>query len=57
MLYAAAAVELEDRVETRGDLLAALQRNSAAVRSLPLSSTHLTGARRQPDGRLLASDG
>ena len=44
MLYAAAAVEVEDSVETRGDLLAALQRNWAAVRSLPLSSANLTGA-------------
>ena len=44
MLYAAAAVEVEDTVETRGDLLAALQRNWAAVRSLPLSSAALTGA-------------
>ena len=44
MLYAAAAVEVEDTVETRGDLLAALQRNWAAVRSLPLSSASLTGA-------------
>ena len=44
MLYAAAAVEVEDSVETRGDLLAALQRNWAAVRSLPLSSASLTGA-------------
>jgi WD40 repeat protein/tRNA A-37 threonylcarbamoyl transferase component Bud32 len=44
MLYAAAAVEVEDTVETRGHLLAALQRNWAAVRSLPLSSTALTGA-------------
>ena len=44
MLYAAAAVEVEDTVETRGDLLAALQRNWAAVRSLPLSSANLTGA-------------
>ena len=44
MLYAAAAVEVEDTVKTRGDLLAALQRNWAAVRSLPLSSAGLTGA-------------
>ena len=44
MLYAAAAVEVEDSVETRGDLLATLQRNWAAVRSLPLSSANLTGA-------------
>jgi class 3 adenylate cyclase/WD40 repeat protein/tRNA A-37 threonylcarbamoyl transferase component Bud32 len=55
MLYAAAAVEVEDTVETRGDLLAALQRNWAAVRSLPLSSTSLTGAAVSPDGGLLAS--
>jgi WD40 repeat protein len=55
MLYAAAAVDVEDTVETRGDLLAALQRNVAAVRSLPLSSTSLTGAAVSPDGRLLAS--
>ena len=44
MLYAVAAVEVEDSVETRGDLLATLQRNWAAVRSLQLSSTSLTGA-------------
>ena len=44
MLYAAAAVEVEDTVKTRGDLLAALQRNWAAIRSLPLSSAKLTGA-------------
>jgi WD40 repeat protein len=44
MLYAAAAVEVEDTVETRSDLLAVLQRNWGAVRSLALSSTSLTGA-------------
>ncbi len=44
MLFAVAAVEVEDTVQTRGYLLAALQRNWAAVRSLPLSSTSLTGA-------------
>ena len=55
MLYAAAAVELEDRVETRGHLLAALQRNPAAVRILPLSLDHPHGAAVSPDGRLLAS--
>jgi WD40 repeat protein len=55
MRYAAAAVEVEDTVETRGDLLGVLQRNWAAVRSLPLSSTSLTGAAVSPDGGLLAS--
>ena len=35
---------MEDRVETRGDLLAALQRNWAAAPHPPLSSAELTGA-------------
>ena len=55
MLYAAAAVELEDRVETRGNLLAALQRNPAAIRVLRLTGTNVPALAVSPDGRLLAS--
>jgi class 3 adenylate cyclase/WD40 repeat protein/tRNA A-37 threonylcarbamoyl transferase component Bud32 len=55
MLYAAAAVELEDRVETRGYLLAALQRNPAAIRVVRLSDRSAQSLAVSPDGRLLAS--
>ena len=55
MLYAAAAVELEDRVETHGNLLAALQRNPAAIRVLRLSDRSAQSLAVSPDGRLLAS--
>src|SRR5215207_7926459 len=55
MLYAAAAVDVEDTVETRGHLLATLQRNWAAIRSLPLSSASLTGAA-VSDGLLASTD-
>ena len=55
MLYAVAAVRLDDRVQTRGDLLAVLQRNPAAIRTLRLSATGVMGLAISPDGRLLAS--
>jgi WD40 repeat protein/class 3 adenylate cyclase/tRNA A-37 threonylcarbamoyl transferase component Bud32 len=55
MLYAAAAVELEDRVETRGNLLAALQHNPAAIRVVRLSDAGAQASAVSPDGRLLAS--
>jgi WD40 repeat protein/class 3 adenylate cyclase/tRNA A-37 threonylcarbamoyl transferase component Bud32 len=55
MLYAAAAVNLEDRVETRANLLAALQRNPAAIRVLRLTRTSIAALVVSPDGRLLAS--
>jgi WD40 repeat protein len=55
MRYAAAAVELEDRVETRGYLLSALQRNPAAVRVLRLTDINIAALAVSPDGRLLAS--
>jgi WD40 repeat protein len=55
MLYAAVAVKLEDRVETRANLLAALQRNPAAIRVLRLTGTNIAALAVSPDGRLLAS--
>ena len=55
MLYAVAAVELEDRVETRGDLLNVLQTNPAAIRILRPSGANIPALAVSPDGRLLAS--
>ena len=55
MLFAVTGVELEDSLETRGDLLAVLQRNPAAIRTLRFSSTGMTALAVSPDGRLLAS--
>ena len=55
MRYAAAAVALEDRLETRGYLLSALQRHPAAVRVLRLTNINIAALAVSPDGRLLAS--
>jgi WD40 repeat protein len=55
MLYAAAAVELEDRVRTRGDLRTVLQKNAAAIRVLRLSAANIPALAVSRDGRLLAS--
>jgi WD40 repeat protein len=55
MLYGAAAVALEDSVQTRGELLAALQRQPAAVRVLRPTSAMISALALSPDGRLLAS--
>ena len=55
MLYGAAAVELEDRVQTRGELLAALQRNRRGGPQ-PRVVGRGRGAAVSPDG-LLASGG
>ncbi|MFL5852691.1 MAG: hypothetical protein ACJ77G_09445 [Solirubrobacteraceae bacterium] len=55
MLYGAAAVALEDSVQTRGELLAALQRQPAAVRVLRPTSAIVSALALSPDGRLLAS--
>jgi hypothetical protein len=55
MLYAAAAVELEDRVEARGALLTVLQKNPAAIRTVRLSAAGIQALAVSPDGRLLAS--
>ena len=55
MLYGVAAVELEDRVQTRGALLAVLQRNPGLLLPRRLSEVEVSGAAIRPDGRLLAS--
>ncbi|HEU4702498.1 MAG TPA: protein kinase, partial [Conexibacter sp.] len=55
MLYGAAAVALEDSVQTRGELLSALQRQPAAVRVLRPTSAIVSALALSPDGRLLAS--
>jgi WD40 repeat protein/class 3 adenylate cyclase/tRNA A-37 threonylcarbamoyl transferase component Bud32/energy-coupling factor transporter ATP-binding protein EcfA2 len=55
MLYGVAAVELEDRVQTRGQLLATLQRNPGLLITRKLSPVEVAGAAISPDGRLLAS--
>jgi WD40 repeat protein len=55
MLYGVAAVELEDRVQTRGQLLATLQRNPGLLLTRRLSAVEVSGAAISPDGRLLAS--
>jgi WD40 repeat protein len=55
MLFAVAGVELDDRLDTRGDLLAVLQRNPAAIRTLHLPSTGMTALATSPGGALLAS--
>ena len=55
MLYGVAAVELEDRVQTRGQLLAVLQRNPGLLLTRRLSAVEVAAAAISPDGRLLAS--
>ena len=55
MLYGVAAVELEDRVQTRGSLLATLQRNPGLLLTRKLSEVEVAAAAISPDGRLLAS--
>jgi WD40 repeat protein len=55
LLVAAAAVTLEDRPATRGDLLTVLQQNPAAIRTLRLSDAPLFSFAASPDGRVLAS--
>ena len=55
MLYGVAAVELEDRVQTRGQLLATLQRNPGLLLTRRLSEVEVAAAAISPDGRLLAS--
>jgi WD40 repeat protein len=54
LLDAVAAVRLEDRVETRSDLLAVMQKNSALVRMTRPFADTLDGVQVSPDGRLLA---
>ena len=54
MLLAVAGVKLQNRVETRSDLLAALQRSPALIRVARPSRTETAALRVSPDGRLLA---
>ena len=55
LLFAVAGVELEDRVDTHGSLLAVLQHNPAAVRDLGRASTPTLAFAASADGRLLAT--
>jgi WD40 repeat protein/class 3 adenylate cyclase/energy-coupling factor transporter ATP-binding protein EcfA2 len=55
LLLAAAAVELQDLSETRGDLLAVLQANPAVLRVLRPSRTNVLALAASADGRLLAT--
>jgi WD40 repeat protein len=58
LLLAVAGVKLQDRVETRGDLLAVFQHNAAAVRVVGVTQASLAAFALSPDGRLLtAGDG
>jgi WD40 repeat protein len=54
LLYALAGVELDDRLETRSNLLTVLQRNPAALRTLYLSTQGITALAAGPGGSLLA---
>ena len=55
MLYAVAAVKLQDRLETRSDLLTVLQNNPDAIRLLQPSQDDIRSLAVDSDGRLLAS--
>lgn len=55
LLLAVASVKLQELPETRGALLAALQRNPAAFRVIRPSRTAVSALAVSPDGRLLAS--
>jgi WD40 repeat protein len=55
LLYALAGVTLDDRLETRGDLLTVLQRNPAALRTLYLPTDSITALATTPGGELLAT--
>ncbi|MEA2210490.1 MAG: hypothetical protein QOF83_438, partial [Solirubrobacteraceae bacterium] len=54
LLLAAAGVKLQKRLETRSDLLAALQKNPALIRLIRPTRSEITALRVSPDGRLLA---
>ncbi|MBV9808635.1 MAG: protein kinase [Solirubrobacterales bacterium] len=54
LLLAVAGVKLQNRVETRSDLLAALQRSPALIRVLRPSRSEPAALQVSPDGRLLA---
>jgi WD40 repeat protein len=55
LLLAVAAMKLDDRVETRGDLLSVLQTSPAAVRLVRPSGSGITALAVSPTARLLAS--
>ena len=55
MLYAVAGVKLQNRLETRGDLLEELQNNSFAVRYIRASHNQITSLAVDPSGKLLAT--
>ncbi|MEA2292908.1 MAG: hypothetical protein QOE86_547, partial [Solirubrobacteraceae bacterium] len=54
LLLARQGVELEDDLQTRGNLLAALLRSPAAIGVARVSETHLSQLALRPDGRVLA---
>jgi class 3 adenylate cyclase/WD40 repeat protein/tRNA A-37 threonylcarbamoyl transferase component Bud32/energy-coupling factor transporter ATP-binding protein EcfA2 len=54
LLLAVAAVELQDRFQTRSDLLAVLQKRPALIRFFRPFSDLLVAVQESPDGRLLA---
>jgi len=55
LLLAVAGVKLQDRVETRGDLLAVFQHNAAAVRVVGVTQASLAAFAVSADGRVLAA--
>jgi WD40 repeat protein len=55
MLLAVAGVTLQDRAETRSDLLAALQKSPATIRVLPAAGAAINAVAVSPDDRLLAT--
>ena len=55
LLLAVAGIRLENLPETRGDLLAALQRSPAALRFIRPSTSEITGIAVSPDGQLMAT--
>jgi WD40 repeat protein len=54
MLLAVAGVKLQDRVQTRSDLLATLQRSPALIRTVRPSHNEIVAVQVSPDRRLLA---
>ena len=55
MLYAVAGVKLQNRLQTRSDLLTVLQNNPDAIRLLRPSQDDIRSLAVDSDGRLLAS--
>ena len=54
MLYAVLGVKLQNRLETRGDLLAELQNNPFAIRFIRSSRNQIASLAVDPTGQLLA---